>query len=419
MAFQPLAVDALGAVVGVRAIEQDDAVRKWAITQQAQQVALGAPGFGKDDGLFGAAEFTGFGKGNVQGLEQCFALGVVIDTGRKLREAVQVSDFAGDGFAIFRGEGCTGFVLGPLLSRFVECFVVLAQFLVERLGWLLLFQLALEAVGHGGQRAGNGEGGRGQKLAQHQRHQRARAGGQRLQVVALQVIGNELIETVFAFFRGELFHQREALGVGDIGRDLTAQGAMANGFEPRLQRLENLFLIEIGKLFAEALRVAKHVLVDEADQTKQFQQGVLQRRGGKQKLVAAGQCHLQGIGDDVAGLVDVAKPMCFVDDDQIPRYGVYIGCLAAGKLIRADDDLGRIEWAKLPLSDSRVVGLGFENATGQEEFLGQFLEPLLTQVRWRDDQNASLALSPLLRKHQPGFNGFTQAHFVCQQRALR
>ena len=57
---------------------------------------------------------------------------------------------------------------------------------------------------------------------------------------------------------------------------------MANGFESAFQGIEDLFLAEIGELFAKAFEVAKGVLVNEADQAEKFEERVLQRRGRKQ-----------------------------------------------------------------------------------------------------------------------------------------
>ena len=102
-----------------------------------------------------------------------------------------------------------------------------------------------------------------------------------MQVVALQVFRNEVIEPVFAFFRGEFFHQRQALGVGNVCRDLSAQGAMAHGFEPRLECLEHLLLIQVGKLLPKTLQVAECMLINKTHQPKQLQQGVLQGSRGE------------------------------------------------------------------------------------------------------------------------------------------
>ena len=78
----------------------------------------------------------------------------------------------------------------------------------------------------------------------------------------------------------------------------------------------------------------------------------------------------------------------------------------------------RLERAEVALLDGRVVGLRFQDAAGQEEFLGQLLMPLLAEVGRRDDQNAPLALRPFLREHQARLDGLAQADFVRQQRAL-
>lgn len=74
------------------------------------------------------------------------------------------------------------------------------------------------------------------------------------------------------FLGREFFNQRQALGVGDVGGDLSAQGAMADGLEARLERLENLLLIQIGELLAEAFQIAEGVFVDETHQAEKLQQ---------------------------------------------------------------------------------------------------------------------------------------------------
>jgi hypothetical protein len=80
--------------------------------------------------------------------------------------------------------------------------------------------------------------------------------------------------------------------------------------------------------------------------------------------------------------------------------------------------IGRLEGPELALLDGGVVGLGFEDAAGQEELLGQLLIPLLAQVRRRDDQDAPLALRPLLGEHQTRLDGLAETDLVGQQRAL-
>jgi hypothetical protein len=84
---------------------------------------------------------------------------------------------------------------------------------------------------------------------------------QRLEIVASQVFGNEVVETVLAFLRGELFDERESPGVRDITRDLPAQRAMADRFQPVLERLEDLLLIKIDELLAKAFQITKSMFI--------------------------------------------------------------------------------------------------------------------------------------------------------------
>ena len=75
-----------------------------------------------------------------------------------------------------------------------------------------------------------------------------------------------------------------------------------NRFEPRLERSEHLLLGQIRKLLAKTLEVTEGVLVDEAHQTEEFEQRVLQRCCCEEKLVPLLQSQLERVGDDVVGL---------------------------------------------------------------------------------------------------------------------
>ncbi|OIQ71762.1 hypothetical protein GALL_466190 [mine drainage metagenome] len=379
---------------------------------------MSAARFGEDDGFLLRPNLVRLGEGDTQRFEQCLPLGIVFDGGRQLGKSVEVGDFLFERPAVGFAERFGRLVLAPLFGGFVEGFVVLVQLVFQQFGRFLLAQLGLEPVGNRSERARDGKCGRGQQLAQHQRHQGALPGWQGLEILPLQVFGYEMVEAVFAFFRGELFHQRQALGVRNVGCDLAAQGAVADGLEAGLEHLENPFLFQIGELLAETLQVAEGMFVDETHQAEQLQQGDLQRRRRQQQLVLAGQCLPERVGDDVGRFVDITKPVCLVDHHQVPRYGMDITRLALGKLIGADDDLGCLEGTEMALLDCRVIRLGFENPTGQEELFGQFLKPLLAQVGWCDDQNAPLALGPLLREHEARLDGLAQTHLIRQKRAL-
>ena len=71
--------------------------------------------------------------------------------------------------------------------------------------------------------------GRGQELAHDQRHEGALARRERLQIVAAQVLGDEVVEPVFGLVWRELLDERKAPGVRDIRRHLPTQRAMAHG----------------------------------------------------------------------------------------------------------------------------------------------------------------------------------------------
>ena len=113
---------------------------------------------------------------------------------------------------------------------------------------------------------------------------------------------------------------------------------MANRFQPRLERGEHLVLGETGELVAEAFEVAESVLVNEADEAEQFEQRILQRRGGEQELVLARQHCLQRVRDDVGRLVNIPEPVRFINHDQIPRHRGDVRGLVAGELVGADYD---------------------------------------------------------------------------------
>jgi hypothetical protein len=95
---------------------------------------LGAARFGEDDGLLIGADFLGLGEGDGQRLEQCLALGVVLNGRCQLGEGVEVGDFLLKCPAVVFGKEFNGFVVGPFLGCFVEGFVVLIQFVFQRFG---------------------------------------------------------------------------------------------------------------------------------------------------------------------------------------------------------------------------------------------------------------------------------------------
>ena len=100
--------------------------------------------------------------------------------------------------------------------------------------------------------------------------------GQRLQVGAAQVVGDEAREFAFFSRRRELLHDGAARGVGDVGLHLLAQGAFAHGGEAGAQGGKGLTATVVGgELGAEAVEVGEDAVVYDADQAVEFEQGVL------------------------------------------------------------------------------------------------------------------------------------------------
>lgn len=134
---------------------------------------------------------------------------------------------------------------------------------------------------------------------------------------------------------------------------------------------------------------------------------------------------LERLGDDVAGLVDVAQAMRFVENDQVPRDFLDVVGLGLGELVGADDRAGG-EHERVPLRLlaavsflQRVVALGFEDQPLQTELVLQFLMPLLAQVGGDDDENPAPPFGPALRNDQARLDGLAEAHLVGKDDAAR
>ena len=97
--------------------------------------------------------------------------------------------------------------------------------------------------------------------------------------------------------------------------------------QPFPQKIEDPVRSGVGELLPEALEVAESIFVDEADEAKQLQKRILQRRRGEEPFLFLGERLLKGVGDDIRRLVDVAKAVGLVDDDKIPWSSVDVAAL--------------------------------------------------------------------------------------------
>jgi len=99
VALQPASVDFLRAIVGVGAVEQDDTGGPGTLGEYAEQVALGAPRLGENDGFLrrGRRHPRHAGKANFKGLEQRFALGIGSNRRGERCEGFEICDFLPNG----------------------------------------------------------------------------------------------------------------------------------------------------------------------------------------------------------------------------------------------------------------------------------------------------------------------------------
>ena len=200
-------------------------------------------------------------------------------------------------------------------------------------------------------------------------------------------------------------------------KHLLAEGPLADWLEPFLQVVEVIVVAQPGEAGAVGLQVAEGEIVDDADQAVEFQERVLQRRGGQEHLAERGHALLDGVGNLVRGLVHVAEPVGFVDDHQIPACLADVRLHLPGEMVRTDNDGVLLERIEVAGPDGVVEGPGFQDGRWQEELVGQFLAPLLPQVGRHDDQDATLAFRPALVDQEPGLDGFPQPDFVGQDGA--
>ena len=186
----------------------------------------------------------------------------------QLVELLQVGDFAFDRHSVGVGQRRDSPVLGPLLGRFVEGLVILFELSFQRLLRFLRFEPGLESTAQSVERARDGESGRGKQFAQDQGHERALALGQGLQIVPAEVVGDQVIEPVFALLRGKRLDDGQPLGEAHVGQHLAAQRPMTQRPQSSLECAEDCLIAEIGELLAEALDITECVLVYEAHQSE-------------------------------------------------------------------------------------------------------------------------------------------------------
>src|SRR5262249_14648968 len=149
----------------------------------------------------------------------------------------------------------------------------------------------------------------------------------------------QVVQPVFGVVRRELLNEGQSSRIRDVRRDLAPKGAVTHGCKATLQGGEDLLLCKIAELLSEALEISEDLVIDDADESEQFEQRILQRRGGEKQLWRVRQGLFQRVGDNVRGLVYVPEPVCFVHHHNVPGRVVDISRFVSGELVGANDDL--------------------------------------------------------------------------------
>lgn len=161
----------------------------------------------------------------------------------------------------------------------------------------------------------------------------ALACGERIEFVASEVVGDVVVELLFFLVGVEFFDNCQPVGEAYVFEYLTAEGAFADRFEALFEVVVLFVAADAGVVGFEAFEVAEGVVVYDADESVEFEQGVLQRGGGEQDFLGVGKSRLDGFTDFVVGAIDVPEAVGFINDYKVPLYMPEPGFFSASKLV--------------------------------------------------------------------------------------
>ena len=196
--------------------------------------------------------------------------------------------------------------------------------------------------------------------------------GQGIEFGALKISRHQFVELLLVVRWIVFLADGYTLGVLDILQNLSAKRTFAN----RLQTVTEQMVILVGQYLAElaleAFQVAKHELINDGNKSIEFKDGVLQRCGCQQDLLALQQGFLDGVGNAVGGLIDIAQTMRLVNNHQVPCRVTEISGLGTSKLIRTNDNTLSVKRVQDACFYVLVKALLFQNAGWQEELIHHF-----------------------------------------------
>ena len=309
-------------------------------------------------------------------------------------------------------------LLRPFLFQLVIGLKILRNELVDFRFMSLLAEGAAQPLRKGFQCPGDRVGRRGQKPAQDQGHQLSLTGRQGIKIGSLEIIGDEVIESLFRRRRIEFLRDGDAIGIFDVFQDLTTQGSFADGLQTLFKIVEIIHVGQSCEPALEAFQISEGVIVDDADQTIKLQEGILQRRSRQEQLRRVGDGGFDGVGDLVGIFIDVPQSVRLVNDHEIPLNLPDIGVLGPGKLIGTQDDFFLHKRVQVALLDFLIERLRLQDEGGQKELVQQFLIPLLAEIGRQDDQDFSFSFRPFLGDDNARLDGLSQTYFIGENGAF-
>ncbi len=234
MLREPGGVDLPRPGVRVRSVEKHDPGSPRTVREDALEVVLGLARLREDDRLALGPQLRGLVHRDVQRLEERVPLRVALDRHGKIGKGVQIGDLGLDRRTLSGSQRRARRLVIPLLPGFLKGFVILREVVLRGFRRLAGAQAVLKTGGDRRQGTGDGEGRRGEKLPQDQRHQRPLPARQRQQIRSTEVLGHQLVERVFRLRGGEFLNHRKAVRVGDVASHLASQGSRAERLQPSL-----------------------------------------------------------------------------------------------------------------------------------------------------------------------------------------
>ena len=237
---------------------------------------------------------------------------------------------------------------------------------------------------------------------------------EREQLVALQVVVDQVVQAHLVGRRGELHRQWHAPRKLDVLVRIFSERPLGD----RCNALDQVVVASQVTIFdiplTESIERVKVVRVEDRDEAVKFFELVLQRgRREENRLVRATSYMRDSLRNLRLAVPVAAQPVSFVGHHQVPRLQ-QCSLVPEDELVRADQHLSR---TSIDLGEQRILRLRVKDRRRNQELLIKLLLPLLTQARGRDDQNAAFALGPVLREDDARLDRLPETNFVRQDHA--